>query len=98
MTGFSCGVCGSPSVKLPDQLNDSANVVCAGCGRLIATLATFRRRAEQAIAADGVGYAPTAVPTDHRTAAPTITRRAIRHAWRSRPASVGLSAVVTPDE
>lgn len=40
--GFSCRSCGSPAVHLPSDLAAEALVICDGCQRPIATLATFR--------------------------------------------------------
>lgn len=75
-TTFSCTACGSPSIRLPADLNDATIVECEGCGERIATWLDFKRRAQAAPPASG-GPEPGA-PAAGRL---VITRRAVGLRW-----------------
>jgi hypothetical protein len=44
---FCCESCASTAVRLPRDLHELSEVLCAGCGSLIETLGELRARAER---------------------------------------------------
>ena len=52
---FSCSVCGSASIRAPQQIADDATIVCGGCGYLIGTWAELKERAKRTILAQCTG-------------------------------------------
>ncbi len=63
---YECHECGSPAVKLPEQLNEDAVVRCQGCGKHVATWAAFKHSTTQAVLADSkiAGTSGSAVSYD----------------------------------
>ncbi len=53
---FSCSVCGSASIRAPQQIADDATILCGGCGHLIGTWAELKERAKRAILAQGADF------------------------------------------
>jgi hypothetical protein len=49
---FACTSCGSPSVSLPETVEDSAIVACRSCGAAISTWGELKRRATEIIVAE----------------------------------------------
>ena len=49
---YECHECGSPAVKLPEQLDENAVVRCQGCGKPVATWAAFKHSMTRAVLAD----------------------------------------------
>jgi hypothetical protein len=47
---FSCLMCGSVSIRAPQQIADEATILCGGCGHPLGTWAEFKERAKRAIA------------------------------------------------
>src|SRR5262249_10149885 len=52
---FSCSVCGSASIRAPQQIADDATILCGGCGHPVGTWAELKGRAKTAIA-PGTGF------------------------------------------
>jgi hypothetical protein len=46
---FACTACGSPSIRVPDEIHDAADLSCAGCGTALGSWLTFKERIRQAI-------------------------------------------------
>jgi hypothetical protein len=46
---FACTTCGSPSITVPDEIHDAANLSCAGCGAGAGSWLAFKERIRQAI-------------------------------------------------
>ena len=63
---YECHECGSPAVKLPEQLYENAVVRCQGCGKPVATWAAFKHSMTQAVLADSkiAGTSGSAVSYD----------------------------------
>jgi transcription elongation factor Elf1 len=53
---FSCGVCGSASIRAPQQIADDATIVCGGCGQPIGTWAELKEQAKRTILAHCSGF------------------------------------------
>ncbi len=47
---FSFSVCGSASIRAPQQIADDATILCGGCGHPIGTWAELKEQAKRAIA------------------------------------------------
>lgn len=52
LSKFACDRCGSISVILPSELNDSAFVRCGGCGRDYGCWAQFKQEVDRIISAE----------------------------------------------
>lgn len=52
LSNFACETCGSPSIVLPEQLNDQAGITCSGCGSTLGTWGGLKMRARQIIMAE----------------------------------------------
>jgi hypothetical protein len=46
---FACAACGSPSIRVPDEIHDAADLACAGCGAALGSWLAFKERIRQAI-------------------------------------------------
>jgi hypothetical protein len=46
---FACRTCGSPSITVPDEINDAAELRCASCGVGLGSWHAFKERTRQAI-------------------------------------------------
>ena len=46
---FACPSCGSPSISVPDEIHDAAEVHCAGCGMSLGSWHAFKERTRQVI-------------------------------------------------
>jgi hypothetical protein len=46
---FACNSCGNPSIRLPDTIDDAAELHCAGCGIGLGSWASFKERTRQVI-------------------------------------------------
>lgn len=52
---YACTGCGCPSICLPDEFSDDAELRCRGCGQHVGTWAEFRERVQALIAAERDG-------------------------------------------
>jgi hypothetical protein len=52
VSNFACDRCGSPSIMLPENLEDAAPIRCSGCGVELGTWGVFKERARRLIMAD----------------------------------------------
>jgi hypothetical protein len=52
---YACEVCGCPTICLPEQLTDDAELRCQGCRRQLGTWAEFRERVKAMIMAERSG-------------------------------------------
>ena len=48
-SSFACTACGSPSIRVPDEIHDAADLSCAGCGAELGSWFAFKERIRQAI-------------------------------------------------
>ena len=48
-SSFACTACGSPSIRVPDEIHDAADLSCAGCGAGLGSWFAFKERIRQAI-------------------------------------------------
>jgi hypothetical protein len=46
---FACSSCGSPSITVPDEIHDAAELHCAGCGMSLGSWHAFKERTRQVI-------------------------------------------------
>ena len=46
---FACTACGSPSIRVPDEIHDAADLSCAGCGTALGSWLAFKEYIRQAI-------------------------------------------------
>ncbi len=49
IASFACPACGSPSITVPHEIHDAANLSCAGCGAEVGSWLAFKERIRQAI-------------------------------------------------
>ena len=55
---YACEGCGCPTIFLPDEFRDDAQLCCRGCGQYLGTWAEFRERVKALIAAERHGLEP----------------------------------------
>ncbi len=48
-SSFACIRCGSPSIRIPDEIHDAADLSCSGCGAELGSWFAFKERIRLAI-------------------------------------------------
>ncbi|MBL0408216.1 hypothetical protein JKG68_30500 [Microvirga aerilata] len=46
---FACTACGSPSIRVPDEIHDAADLSCAGCDATLGSWFAFKEQIRQTI-------------------------------------------------
>ncbi|MBM6583919.1 hypothetical protein ILT44_27330 [Microvirga sp. BT689] len=48
-SSFAYTACGSPSIRVPDEIHGAADLACASCGAALGSWLAFKERIRQAI-------------------------------------------------